>query len=171
MQISNSRGLQNSEQLEILYDPVHAALPWAGVQPLVQVCSLWFHITRHRMLVGNPGQVALSYKECMEVLLIGVERIGKVLVQCAVSARLFCRSGLLIGHSLADLLVELYLAVYEFFAFAKRYSDKSRAGLFPILLVTRYKTLREDTHSYAMQTMIFDGLLGGNSGWETRLQQ
>lgn len=129
------------------YDPVRAALPWAGVRLLLQVCSLWFHITRHRMLIGNPGLVALSYKECMELVLIVVERIGKVLVRCAVSERLFRRSELLIGHSLADLLEELYLAVYEFLAFAKRYLDKSRAGLFPILLFTRNKTLREDTNS------------------------
>lgn len=76
------------------------------------------------------GQVAVSNKETMEVVLVSVEAITRLLLRCAVCEKLYFTSGpvLSVRQNIEDVLNTLYTAVLEFLAFATRYLDKSSTG-------------------------------------------
>lgn len=99
----------------VQYDPVHAALIWAGIRLLLHVCFLpVVQLPLPTMQIGNSGLLACSYMDCMEAVLVSVEMIGKVLLLCAVSEERFLRSGVELGDCLAEILANLYVPVYEF---------------------------------------------------------
>lgn len=76
------------------------------------------------------GQVAVSNKETMEVVLVSVEAITRLLLRCAVYEKLYLASGLVVSvrRNIEDVLEKLYAAVFEFLAFATRYLEKSSTG-------------------------------------------
>jgi hypothetical protein len=94
----------------IQYDPVHAALPWAGVRFILQI--------------------VVADEENMGAVLIGIETVTKLLVRCTVYEELYLKPDpKLSNHSnLEETLLGLYAAVLECLAEAKRYLQKSSAS-------------------------------------------
>ena len=109
--------------IAIQYDPAHAALPWAGVRFLLQVCLRTpFFLSGD---TSNARQIAVNQKEGMEAVLVGLEQVVIPLVRCAIYEKLYLSSALSITEQLKFFLKELYLAILKFLAYARRYLEKS----------------------------------------------
>jgi hypothetical protein len=66
----------------------------------------------------------------MGAVLIGVEKVAMLLVRCTIYENLYLRQIPEVSNhaNLQESLLELYAAVLEFLASAKRYLDRSSAG-------------------------------------------
>ncbi|KAF8253214.1 hypothetical protein K440DRAFT_657719 [Wilcoxina mikolae CBS 423.85] len=95
--------------MAIQYDTAHAAIPWSIVRFLLQV--------------------AVNDKETMGTVLIGVEKIAHLLVRCTAYEELYLRvvPKVTTHLNLEETLTELYTAVLEFLAGAKRYFESGPA--------------------------------------------
>ncbi|KAK6342402.1 hypothetical protein TWF718_007803 [Orbilia javanica] len=93
----------------VQYDPVHAALPWAGVRYLLQV--------------------VVSEFECQEAILIGVETVGKMLVRFTAYEKMYLGVGLPHEDALKNSLVELYFLILRFLIKSKRRFEESKLSL------------------------------------------
>lgn len=89
------------------FDPIHSALPWAGIRFILQV--------------------AVSENAELESLLVGLEHIFNVMARCEVYERLYLSANLqssIQAKGIEKAMVELYAAVLIFLARAKRFYEK-----------------------------------------------
>lgn len=79
------------------------------------------------------AQIAINDKENMEAVLIGIERIAKLLVRCTVYEELYIRSkSKPFNHSsLQDNLLELYSGVLEFLSYTRRHLNQNSGSKLP----------------------------------------
>jgi hypothetical protein len=104
-------------------DPVHAALPWAGIRLLLQVL---ISLPRPRIVL-KPSKAAVAGHEQMGALLISVERVTCLTNRCAVYESLY-RSVIIPKEALDNFhaaLIELYAAILRLIALNCRLFDRN----------------------------------------------
>ena len=79
----------------VQYDPVHAALPWAGFRFLLQVC--------------------VSKQENVDAILVGLEKTACLIDRCAIYESL-CTDDSAASKNLEKSILRLYTAILKFFA-------------------------------------------------------
>ena len=79
----------------VQYDPVHAALPWAGFRFLLQVC--------------------VSKQENVDTILVGLEKTACLIDRCAIYESL-CTDDSPASKNLEKSILRLYTAILKFFA-------------------------------------------------------
>lgn len=110
----------------VSYDPVHAALPWAGVRILLQVSSRFYRIYNRKRLL-NIQQLAIGDKQKMEELLDALEEIGNLIGRCALYETLYIGNQTT-GARCEKVIVNLYAAILLYLFRAKQYYAKNTAG-------------------------------------------
>ena len=79
----------------VQYDPVHAALPWAGFRFLLQLC--------------------VSKQENVDAILVGLEKTACLIDRCAIYESL-CTDDSAASKNLEKSILRLYTAILKFFA-------------------------------------------------------
>ena len=79
----------------VQYDPVHAALPWAGFRFLLQVC--------------------VNKQENVDMVLVGLEKTACLIDRCAIYESL-CTDDSAASKNLEKSILRLYAAILKFFA-------------------------------------------------------
>ena len=79
----------------VQYDPVHAALPWAGFRFLLQVC--------------------VSKQKNVDAILVGLEKTACLIDRCAIYESL-CTDDSAASKNLEKSILRLYTAILKFFA-------------------------------------------------------
>jgi hypothetical protein len=105
------------------FDPVHAALPWAGVRLLLQVL---ISPSRPRIVL-KLSKAAVAEQEQMGALLISVEKVTCLTDRCAVYESLY-RSVMIPEEPLGNFhaaLIELYASILRLIALNCRLFDKN----------------------------------------------
>ncbi|KAA8894567.1 hypothetical protein FN846DRAFT_999693 [Sphaerosporella brunnea] len=80
----------------VQFDPVHAALPWAGFRFLLMVCS--------------------SKQETTDAVLIGLEKTACLMDRCAAYESLYLKPEITASKTLENSLLRLYVAILEYLA-------------------------------------------------------
>lgn len=141
-------------------DPLHAGLPWAGIRVLVQVrqCSI-FMVLEYELLgnqVLTPMQIAISGKEQMGALLLGLNKVLYLLDRCTIYEILYTYNSqpkdageALALKNLTSALIELYAIILLFLAKANGFFGKSTAhrSLSAFLSPTDVVDLEKKCHS------------------------
>ena len=114
----------------VQYDPIHAALPWAGVCLLLQVT---FSLSSEFTLRLNKWQIAVTDLNKFECVADGVETIAHSIARCALLENIYLNGLEATTKSvqyLEETLVRLYVSVFIYLARAKKYFEQ------PILSVS-----------------------------------
>lgn len=100
----------------VQFDPVHAALPWAGVRLLLQLTFNVFEI--------------------FGAIVVGLEKVTRLIAQCVILETLIARHGSGLTDAKMQLegeIVKLYVVVLDFLCKAKKHHDGSRLSELIIL--------------------------------------
>lgn len=110
--------------IAIQYDPVHAALPWAGIRFLLQVCMQTISLSFTKL---SPNQFAVSDINKFAFAVEGAETIARSISRHATLEQIYLRYDTLATRAvkgLEDALVRLYAAILIYLAKTKRYFDE-----------------------------------------------
>lgn len=111
------------------FDPMHAALPWAGVKFLIEVMFLPWRRAVTGGLLMFVIQIAASDFETYAKMADGLEIVSRVIVQVAEVERDMPRSKLTeLNTELSRTIVDTYVQVLKFLAMARRFFDKNAGG-------------------------------------------
>jgi hypothetical protein len=116
----------------IQYDPVHAALPWAGVRFLLQVCILG-EIGRRRL---RPIKVAVNNITTFAFVTESATKMAEIICRCALFEDVCIQSASTTGSELQRSILQLYVSILRYLAKVKRYYDEHSASEFVLLKVT-----------------------------------
>ncbi|KAF3194391.1 hypothetical protein TWF225_006937 [Orbilia oligospora] len=92
--------------IAVQYDPVHAALPWAGVRFMLQM--------------------AISNSEARDAILIGTEQVIWMIGRYAAHEKMYLGFNLEFEESLKKSLVNFYGTIIQFLIKSKRFFDRSK---------------------------------------------
>lgn len=133
--------------IAVNFDPVHAALPWAGVRFLLQVRMEYLGYLVYCEIELILEKVAIAESQQMGALLVGVEKVTYLINRCKIYEILYLhektsRPLVVESPELEDLefenlklaLLELYAAILQFLAKANRlYKSFGTRTLYGIL--------------------------------------
>ena len=106
----------------VQYDPVHAALPWAGVRFLLQVrrlCPFLIKLKAYQLAVSDINKFAFAVE--------GAETIAHSISRYATLEQIYLRYDTTATRTikgLEDALVRLYAAIFIYLAKTKRYLEE-----------------------------------------------
>ena len=110
----------------VQYDPVHAALPWAGVRFLLQVCkSPRFRLPSFIRL--RPDQIAVSDINRFAFVVEGAEKIAHSISRYATFEQIYLRYEARPTHAvegLKEALIKLYAVILTYLGKAKTYFEE-----------------------------------------------
>lgn len=105
----------------VQYDPVHAALPWAGVRFLLQVHSRRYMDTAPT----NIRQIAVNDFKTFDFVLEKIPSIAELVCRCALAEEITLRYQSPAAGELRRALVQLYASVMVYLAGAREYFEQS----------------------------------------------
>ncbi|KAL9043407.1 MAG: hypothetical protein Q9214_003406, partial [Letrouitia sp. 1 TL-2023] len=108
----------------IQYDPVHAALPWAGVRFLLQVCK----VSVYRLTPIKILKVAVSDFSTFGSVVENIASISETLCRNAHVEATFHGSVSNTSKEMKDALIRLYAAILVYLSKAKRYFQQKTAS-------------------------------------------
>ncbi|KAF1946986.1 hypothetical protein EJ02DRAFT_331027, partial [Clathrospora elynae] len=114
----------------VQYDPVHAALPWAGVRFLLQ------------MTVNDTKKLALVIE--------GLARIAEIICRYAVTEALYAYGASKAAGELERAIVKLYSSILGYLSKARQYFEQGTAGRIirsAVLVETQLDSGLEDIHT------------------------
>ena len=109
----------------IQYDPVHAALPWAGVRFLLQVCSI-------EVLEGMTKypQIAVNDIDKFAFAVKSATSIAEIICRYAIFEEVYLRSPSAASNELQRALIKFYAAIMTYLSKARSYFDQNTASEF-----------------------------------------
>jgi len=107
----------------VQYDTAHAALPWAGVRLLLQVCCR--SIPYKSFLTY---QIAISDSEVHGAMVEGIQLVSTLIDRYATVEKLYLRRGLALQDQLEQSIIELYVAILSFLSEARKFYERGAAG-------------------------------------------
>lgn len=119
----------------VQYDPVHAALPWAGVRFLLQVCSILVVKTVLKSL-----QIAVNDSDKFAFVVESATSIAEIICRFAVFEDVWLQSQSAATNELERALVKFYTAIMIYLSKAKRYFDENTACEFGVLIIKHLLT-------------------------------
>lgn len=105
----------------VQYDPIHAALPWAGVRLLLQV----ERTIHERQQVLTIVKIAVNDCQKFGALLEGMERTAYLISRYAIFEELYLHNQLSSFDGLERTLIELYATVLLYLSKARCYYDQN----------------------------------------------
>lgn len=106
----------------VQFDPVHAALPWAGVRFLLQVRRSPSFLTQLK-----PGQAAVSDINIFAFVVEGAETVSRCISRFATFEQIYLKYGnrpSRVIKVLEEALVKLYAAILIYLGRAKKYFEE-----------------------------------------------
>jgi len=110
----------------IQYDPVHAALPWAAVRFLLQVCRT--NMVKWKYIVLIPEQIAVNDHNKFGAVIEGAAWIAELIRKYEIVERLYLQSNSEAIRELEKTLVNFYTWILIYLSKAKRYLEKGSLG-------------------------------------------
>ncbi|KAH0536560.1 hypothetical protein FGG08_006568 [Glutinoglossum americanum] len=107
----------------VQYDPIHAALPWAGVRVLLQVEFTIYEGQQVLTIV----EIAVNDSQKFGALLEGMERIAHLISRFAIFEDLYLHDQLSSSDGLKRSLIELYTTVLLYLSKARCYYGQNTA--------------------------------------------
>lgn len=107
----------------VQYDPVHAALPWAGVRFLLQVCNIYVlgEVTEYR-------QIAVNDIEKYAFVVEGATLISEIICRYAIFEEVYLQSLSVATDEHQRALIKFYAAIMVYLSKARNYFDQNTAG-------------------------------------------
>jgi len=110
--------------MAIQYDPVHAALPWAGVRFILQVS----HTRNAARVYLRLGKVAVNDHAKFGFIVEGIASIVESIFRCAAVEALYPLTGSAAARELERALVHMYAAIMVYLSKAKSYFEQNSAS-------------------------------------------
>ncbi|KAF2463404.1 uncharacterized protein BDR25DRAFT_362944 [Lindgomyces ingoldianus] len=108
------------------YDPVHAALPWAGIRFVLQVCGkVLSKLLRRKRL--KCLQIAVNDSNKLASVVEGLAWIAELICRYSVTEALYLQGVSEATKELERALVKLYAKVLSYLSKAKQYLEKGTA--------------------------------------------
>ena len=108
----------------VSFDPVHTALPWAGIRFLLQVRAE-FH---EPQFSSNMSQLSLNDADMFDHLIDGLEIVVRVVARYTIFEEIYFSSVSKARKHLEEQLVNLYAAVLRYLCKARRYYSHHTAS-------------------------------------------
>ena len=114
----------------VQYDPIHAALPWAGVRFLLQVCSVLEIKTILKSL-----QIAVNDSDKFAFVVESATSIAEIICRYAVFEGVWRLSQSATASELVRALVIFYTAIMIYLSKAKSYFNENTACKFGVFII------------------------------------
>ncbi|KAJ9489216.1 hypothetical protein VN97_g4067 [Penicillium thymicola] len=121
----------------VQYDPVHAALPWAGARFLLQI--------------------AINDFSKFDFVVQGAERIARMTARYRIIEQIYSQKGSAASEQLEDAIVRVYGSILKYLVEAKRYFEHQTGGelILPVSIIA-------GESSQSLVRLLKSGLLGQN---------
>lgn len=107
----------------VQYDPVHAALPWAGVRFLLQVGDIL-----NSKRITKRSQIAINDSDKFSFVVESAASIGEIICRYAVFEDVYLQSPSSAADELQRALVTFYAAIMIYLSKVKSYFEQNSSG-------------------------------------------